>query len=114
MSFFTAEVFSRRHGGFEGLARFVDMCEHGCPACQEYNKRRGNKKRIKCKLKHVAEEFDLSVSEICQLRLKLGHQAWVPGEGLKNYFALHEGLAERQYKERRAVIVSLKDGTLAE
>jgi hypothetical protein len=106
MAFFTAEQFSRRHGGFDALARFIEMLECGCPSCRTKNKR--------CKLKHVAEEFDLSVSEICQLRLKLMRQVWEPHEGLRNYLDFHRMNAERQYKERRAVIVRLKDGSLAE
>jgi hypothetical protein len=106
MAFFTAEVFSRRHGGFEGLARFVEMCERGCPDCRHHKQR--------CKLKHIAREFSLSVSEVCQLRLKLMRRVWQPEEGLRNYLDFHRMNAEREYKERRAIIVRLKDGSLAE
>lgn len=99
MSYFTADQFARRHGGLQGLAKFVEWVRFGCPDCRRM--------RVRCRLAHIAREFKLSVSEISQLRSKLFVPDFVPVRGLTEYLEVRQRSDEELLKDRRAVIVEL-------
>lgn len=101
MSYSTADEFAKRHGGVEGLNRFIEMVRFGCPDC------RLRAKRGRCRLSHIARAFGLSVSEISQLRAKMFVPDYKPLRGVTEYVQLRQKMDENLLEDRRAVILEL-------
>jgi hypothetical protein len=83
MEFNRAEYFSHKHGGFDGLMKFIELCN------------------TEKDLKKISIQFNISPSQVCRLRAGLLEQTWRPKRGVIEYVKFQKSNHEREIKRRQ-------------
>jgi hypothetical protein len=82
----TAEHFAKNHGGFDGLIKFIEIC---------------NKEKD---LHRIASSFKMSASQACRLRNGLLEQVWKPRRGVTEFIEFKIHCMERDVNMKRAEV----------
>ena len=85
--FFTASAFCARHGGFESLKRFIELCN-----------------QYPHDLEKVAASSGMSVSMASKYRLKLCRPIYVPSPGVREYVEHLKTVGEWQNDDRQELL----------